>query len=323
MKTTLIVLSIVFASLAFAVGSFFIVARILFNIHLKRTSKAKWGRGCSVEEPVQRSMYEDAVKWGAENKGYKKDLHIVNEGMNLYAEYIDYGYDSAVIIIPGRTEGLYYGYYFAKPYAENGYNILTIDQRAHGESDGIYNSIGFNEHRDVLAWGKLLHEKYGIKRIFLHGICIGASCAMFVLTKEDCPDYFIGMTAEGMYPNFYESFKNHMIALKKPVFPCLQLVERLVRKEIGITMLYGPIDVIEKLDRPLLMLHGKEDLFSLPEAAQMLYAKCKAKKNIVWFERGAHSQLRFADTRKYDSSVGTFLKELDVPVGDKSKRVSL
>lgn len=313
MTTTHIIIVCVIFLLAFTVWSFFATARILFNIHLKRSKKSKWSRECSTDDPIQQAMYDGAIEWRNENIGYKKDLHIVNEGLNLYAEYIDYGYDRAVIVIPGRTEGLYYGFYFAKAYAENGFNVLAIDQRAHGNSDGLYNTIGFNEHRDVLAWGKLLHEEYGIKAIVLHGICIGSSCAMFALTNDKCPDYFIGMTGEGMYPNFYENFKNHMIALKKPVFPCLQLVERLVVKKLNITMKYGPIDVIEKNDKPLLMLHSKEDLFSLPETAVLLYEKCKSEKRMVWFEHGAHSQLRFADTRLYDGAIDTYLKEIIIP----------
>ena len=307
MELEYIILICVLFLVAFTIWSFFAVARILFNIHLKRTSPKKWSRACSVDEPIQRSMYDSALEYRAAQTSVK-ELELINEGHHLYGEYVDFGYDKAVIIIPGRTEALYYGYYFVKAYAESGYNILVIDQRAHGNSDGKYNSIGFKEHKDVLAWGALLHEQYGVNAIWLHGICIGASCAMFALTNPSCPEYFVGMTAEGMYPNFYESFKNHMIALKKPVFPCLDLVERLVRKEIGITMKHGPIDVIGRLNKPLLMLHSREDLYSLPETAIQLFEKCKSTKDIVWFEHGAHSQLRFADTARYDNAVTSFLE---------------
>lgn len=313
MTTTQIIIACVVFLLAFTVWSFFMTARILFNIHFKRTKKEKWSRECLSDDPIQRAMYDGAISWRNANAEYKKDLHIVNEGFNLYGEYIDYGHDRAVIVIPGRTEAMYYGYYFAKVYAENGFNVLVIDQRAHGNSDGVYNTFGFNEHRDVLAWGKLLHEEYGIKSIVLHGICIGSSCAMFTLTKEDCPDYFLGMTAEGMYPNIYENFKNHMIALKKPIFPFLELVERLVVKKLKVTMKYGPIDMIDKLDKPILMLHSKEDLYSLPETAKILYEKCNSEKRFVWFEHGAHSQLRFADTRLYDSSIDQYLNDYIIP----------
>ncbi|MBR1974372.1 MAG: alpha/beta fold hydrolase [Clostridia bacterium] len=201
------------------------VARFLVILQLKRTKKSKWGRQCSQQETVQLKMYNDGVAWSEQNQAYKKDVHIVNEGLNLYGEYYDYGYDRALIFVAGRTEGLRYGYYFAKPYPELGYNVLTLDARAHGESDGTFNTVGFEEHKDLLAWAKLLHDEYGIKHIVFHGICIGSSCALMALTSKDCPDYLEGLIAEGMYPNFYETFKNHMVGdFHQPEWPTMPLV---------------------------------------------------------------------------------------------------
>ena len=288
--------------------SFFLVAHILFTMHLKRTRKDKWTRECSDPDPEQVRMYEEGLEWSRQHAAALRELHMVNEGMNLYAEYYDFGYDRAVIIVPGRTEGLRYGYFFAKPYADSGYNVLTIDQRAHGESDGLYNTLGFEEHKDVLSWAGLLHEEYGVQSIVLHGICIGASCSLFAMLADYCPDYMAGMVAEGMYPNFRESFKNHMIELKKPIFPCLQLVDMWMRVYTGHSMSHGPIDVIENYKKPLLMLHSKEDAYSLPTMAQVLYDKCGAeKKELIWFEKGAHSRLRITDPDRYDGAIAAFL----------------
>jgi esterase/lipase len=66
--------------------------------------------------------------------------------------------------------------------------------------------------------------------------------------------------------------------------------------------------VIHKYDKPLLMLHGKSDLYSLPSEAEKLYDKCPSEhKNIVWFEGGKHSQLRYQNTELYDQSISEFI----------------
>lgn len=307
-----LIIFIVF-SVLFGIASIFITAHILFTIHLKRNKPGKWGRDCSCDEPIQIAMYNEGVVWGEANAEYKKDVHIVSCGLNLYGEYFDFGFNRAVIMVPGRTEGLRYGYYFAKPYKEKGYNVLTIDQRAHGNSDGTYNTVGFEEHKDVLIWAELLHKDYGVEAVVLHGICIGASCCMFALTSENCPSYMVGMVAEGMYPNFWESFKNHMIELKKPTEPFLSLVNMWMKLYTGHTMKFGPVDVIGKMQKPLLMLHSKEDLYSLPSEAQNLYEKSASVfKELVWFEKGAHSQLRNADKEKYDGAVREFLDRISL-----------
>ena len=302
-------------SMVFALISFPIVAYILFSIHLKRTSKEKWSRTCSNDEQAQRDMYDIGMRWYEINKEYKTDLHIVNEGLNLYGEFFDFGYDRAVIIVPGRTESLRYGYYFAKPYVDNGYNLLVIDQRAHGNSDGLYNTVGFEEHKDIIAWAEYIHDRFNVRSIVLHGICIGASCGLFAMISDNCPSYIDAMVAEGMYPSFYDSFKNHMVDLKKPTFPYMQMVNMWMKVYTGHSMKYGPENVIGRYNKPLLMIHSREDRYSLPSKAQSLYDTAASnEKMIVWFDEGAHSQLRIADTELYDGAIIAFLARLDTAI---------
>ena len=78
----------------------------------------------------------------------------------------------------------------------------------------------------------------------------------------------------------------------------------------GHSMKFGPIDVIDKLDKPILMMNSKKDTYSLPENAQKLFDKCASKnKELVYFEKGAHSKVRINDEEKYDSSIVAFLQK--------------
>jgi fermentation-respiration switch protein FrsA (DUF1100 family) len=62
---------------------------------------------------------------------------------------------------------------------------------------------------------------------------------------------------------------------------------------------------------PLLMLHGREDVFSLPAKAELLYALSpSAHKKLVWFDHGMHSHLKIVAPEKYDAVVGEFIKSL-------------
>lgn len=306
--------ALVISGVLFFFASFFIVAHILFTMHLKRKNKKMWSRDCSWDDPLLLKMYDDGVRWAEAQSQYRKEVHIVNEGLNLYGEYFDFGFKKAVIVVPGRTEALRYSYYFGKPYFDSGYNVLTIDQRSHGMSDGVYNTLGFEEHKDVIAWGRYLHDVHGVEAIVLHGNCIGCSCCLQALTSPNCPPYFTGFVAEGMYPNFYESFKNHMIELKRPVHPCIELVDMWMRIYTGHSMKRGPVDIIDQCTKPVLMLHGKQDAYSLPERAQELFEKCNSPKMLVWFDVGVHSQLRVNNMQGYDNAIKTFLSDyLELP----------
>ncbi|MBE7065285.1 MAG: alpha/beta hydrolase [Ruminococcaceae bacterium] len=289
-----------------------IVSEIMYIMHLKRTKKEKWARECSCDDPTHVRMYNEGKEWISQFADKKVDVHIVNEGLNLYGEFYDLGATKTAILVSGRTEALEYSYYFSRPYILAGCNVLFIDQRAHGLSDGEYNTIGFEEHKDLIAWIEYLQKNHHTEAVYLHGCCIGASCCLFALTAQNKPDCVRGFVAEGMYPNFYESFKNHMIELKKPVFPGMAMINMMMVLHTGHSMKNGPIEVIDELTTPILMLHGTADLYSLPEKAECLYDKCGSEnKNIIWFENGEHSLLRPLDSEKYDSAIITFIQEVE------------
>ena len=306
------VLILVVPGILMWIASYFIGSFCAYNATLRRSSKDKWGEDIPNDlGDDSKKMYATGGKWAQKNAPYKKDIHIVRDDLNLYGEYYDFGHDKTVIILSGRTENRKYGYYFAIPYAEYGCNVVVLDPRAHGKSDGEFNTVGFEESRDLVAWIEHLQENYGVRSVILHGICIGAAGGMLALTSENAPSCIDGIVTEGMFANFSESVKNHLIEQKRPVFILLDLIDKWMVHYTGHSMKYGPINVIDKMDKPLLMLHSKEDTYSTPEYAKKLFDLAKSNnKRLVWFEHGRHSMLRITDTELYDSSIKEFLNEL-------------
>lgn len=287
------------------------IPAIVYRVLLVRTSKEKWGRTMSMPDDKEYAeMYRRGLKWGEEHADKKRDVHIKNGRLSLYGEYFDFGFSKAVIIVPGRMESCLYSYFFGEPYRASGYNVLVIDGRAHGLSDGKINSLGYREYSDVIAWGRFLHDELNISGVYLHGVCIGSSTSLFALTSPDCPDYFTGMTAEGMYANFSLSCWNHMVEQGRPMglFPVLMLY---IKVFSGADVVHdGPLWRIDRLKKPILFLHSREDPYSVPEKAVELYTKCQAPKKLVWFDHGGHSRLRLTNTEAYDSAISGFLAGL-------------
>ena len=298
--------------LIFSIVACVVASYLVYTLTLRKKDSDTWTREKPVDiDPMQIPMYDTGVEWANENKNYKTDVHIVNDGLNLYGEYYDFGNDRCAVILSGRTESLTYGYYFAIPYAKNGCNILVIDPRAHGLSDGIYNTTGFEESKDLIAWLNYIKETFNVKSFVLHGICIGSAGGMYALNSPNCPKCIDGIVAEGMFANFKESVKNHLIERRKPTFIVLDLIDAWMKHYTGYSMKYGPIDIIDNVRVPLLMLHSKEDIYSTPEFAQKLYDKSgSTNKRLVWFEHGRHSMLRITDTELYDASISKFLKDI-------------
>lgn len=290
------------------------IAKRVYKEQLVRTTPDKWGRVCSFpDDKEQVQMWNDGIAWMEQNRSHITELQIENDGLRLFGQYYDFGADRCVIILPGRCESLVYSYYFAPPYEKAGFNVLVIDTRCHGQSDGIYNTIGVQESKDVLAWAKLVHEQFGNREVYFHGICIGTSSGLFALRSKNAPAYLRGLVTEGCYVSFSETFKRHMMALKRPIFPVLQLAMLQIYLHTG-TNVYRdkPMTAIKQLkpDCRVLFLYGEQDIFSIPEKSRKLFAACSAKdKKLVWFSKGGHSHLRINNTEQYDRAIIDFFNK--------------
>lgn len=302
------------AVLVFGVLPFAGLCGMLYSILLVRTKPDKWGRVCSFPEDEEYlQMFNEGIEWGKRYESFKQPVDIVSDGFHLFGEYFDFGADKAVIIIPGRTESCLYSYYFSEPYREAGYNVLVIDNRCHGLSEGKYCSLGFKEYRDILNWGRLLHDEFHNESVILHGVCIGASTALFALTSPDCPDYMAGMVSEGMYTTFGDSFDNHLREDGHHLFPVSPIVKAYIRIFGGADVAHdGPVRRIGLLHKPVLFIHSKKDVFSLPQKSEVMYNNCVAPKQISWFEKGAHSRVRVNAPEKYDRVIIDFLQNTDI-----------
>ena len=62
---------------------------------------------------------------------------------------------------------------------DGGFNVLLVDQRAHGESEGKYLTFGVNERFDCLSWANYAAERFGRDvKIYLYGISMGAATVL-------------------------------------------------------------------------------------------------------------------------------------------------
>ena len=307
----IVVGALLLSGIGFYLFAMMYAAHCVYIQTLSRETPESWGRENHWPDEEHQTMDAEGMQWYDEFAAFKKDVHIVRDGLNLYGEYFDFGHDRCVMILSGRTESLRYGYYFSRPYSDSGYNVLVVDPRGHGLSDGRFNTIGFEESKDALAWVRFIHEEYGVRSVIFHGICIGAAAGMLALTSDDCPDYLDAIVTEGMYANFACSMTNNLIQRGRNYPLLLQCIDFWMKHYTHHSMMTGPIDVIHKLHKPLLMIQGAEDKASPAENGVKLFRKCpSAHKYFALMPRGGHSMLRYTDREKYDNTIKDFLKTL-------------
>lgn len=318
MEVTLLIITIIlaFVILSYLLVNFLIVPLIISKKiaahYLSRKSKEDWGHVCSdATNYEQRIMWDRGLAWAKENENKATKLEIENEGYKLYGEYFDFGYKKAVIIIPGRTESYSYSYYYAPAFQKAGCNILVIDKRGHGYSDGNYIYMGKNSSSDIIMWAKKMHDDYKIDTIVLHGVCIGSSICVYTLIDKNCPSYIKGFVSDGMFTTFYVSFFRHMQEQNRPLYPYCYMMMKWAEKWTGEKYIHdGPIYQVKNIKVPTLFIFTTLDKYTLHDDAEKLYKSCGAsKKKLVFFNKGLHSHVRINDEEGYDDAIKVFLDE--------------
>ena len=289
----------------------FIIAYIVYSKTLMRGKSGTWGRehcsepGCVALE----TMWVRGLEWQKKNVSFTKELTIQSkDGLKLVAEWFDYGFDKTVIILPGRRETLVYSYFYANPYKEAGVNVLVIDQRAHGLSEGKYSTGGIKEAEDVSLWMKYMHDELGQKEIYIHGICVGTCCTSIVVSKYKT-DYLKAVILDSMFITYKEIYKNHYLESGHKLFPVYYQIwfwfKFFTKCNIEDSR---PDKYMKDFDLPVLFMWGTKDVYCLPEKSQILYDLCASKnKEIAWFEGAEHSRVRLFDENRYDAIVKDFL----------------
>lgn len=287
------------------------IARRVYREQLVKTSPDKWGRVCSApDNEEQVAMWEAGLVWGDAHAGVCTETAVVSEdGLHLVGQLFRFGGTRCVIILPGRCECLKYSYFYAEPWRRAGFNVLVVDGRAHGMSEGDRNTVGGMESRDALTWADWLTEQ-GMTEIWFHTICVGSVAAILAMGDPACPPEVKGLVADGCFTSFRETFRRHMIAEKRPRFPVLDLCMHYVRRDIGTDVRKtAPIRNVGRLRQRALFLFGERDVFSVPKMSQKLFDRCGSPdKKLVWFPEGSHSHLRLHDPERYDGAILAFVK---------------
>jgi len=289
-----------------------LVIIIFYNIMYRNPKKRT--RECSnKKDERQMRMFAEGIAWAEQFKDKTEQLHIVNDGLNLYGEYVNFGFDKCVIILQGRTESLLYSYYFADVYYKNGYNIMVIDTRAHGLSDGKYQTAGIKESDDAVMWIKLLNEKYHITDFTLHGICIGGATAVlaYAKLKNEGSGLVKRIVTDSIYQSWKEIFIRHIKRFKQPAFPVLHSIfflTFLLTKARLFTE--TPLKYMKDIDIPILFIWSVKDIFCVKSKGEELFEACASKyKELRFFPEGRHSHIRSTQAAEYDEVIDKFLQK--------------
>lgn len=195
-----------------------------------------------------------------------------------------------------------------------GRNVLLVDQRTSGNSQGHVISFGINESRDCLTWVDFIISHFGKDvRIILTGISMGAATVMITAGK-DLPENVIGILADCGYSSAKEIIKKTIRDMKLPpdlLYPFVKLGARLYGHfDLEET---SPIEAIRNCRLPIIFIHGEADDFVPCEMSRRIFAACPSPKLLFTVPGAGHGMGYIMDPEGYLKNVTEFSTRYIVP----------
>ena len=181
---------------------------------------------------------------------------------------------------------------------ESGHNVLLVDQRAHGNSEGHIITFGVKERKDVASWVEYVVNRFGKDcKIALEGISMGAATVLMA-SNLDMPNVKV-IFADCPYSSPIEitmKVSKEMGLPKFIAYPFLYL-GALIYAHFNLKG-SSAVESVKDSKYPILIVHGGEDRFVPIEMSRKL-KKINPNINLEEFPGAAHGMSYLVDMDRY------------------------
>ncbi|WP_427138661.1 alpha/beta hydrolase [Psychrobacillus psychrodurans] len=215
-----------------------------------------------------------------------------------------------VVICHGVTENKINSLRFVRMFERLGFNSVVYDHRRHGDSGGKTTSFGFYEKVDLQSIVEAVRERAGKDAVLgIHGESMGAATTLlYAGSIIDDADFYISDCA-------FSDFEQQVFHIMTQTTPlrtslAIRFANLFLKLRDGYTLnLVSPIDVIDKIEKPVLFIHSLQDDFILPKMTEDLYEKKQGPKTLKLFDIGEHAKSFNENSKEYEQVVADFLQE--------------
>ncbi len=217
-----------------------------------------------------------------------EDITITSkDGIKLSAKYYYRGSDRLIMCFHGvhSYPPYYFGVLGLEAY-EKGYDLLIVDQRTHGQSEGDYITYGQKESDDVLCWLERIAPD-NAKSIYMYGISMGASTLAFASNKIK-DDRVKGLIVDCGFTSVGRMFAHVIKRQHVPAF-LFGAVLRKGRKTADVDMSMTTEDCLKNTTIPVMFIHGDKDVVVPQIETERNYMACSSQKRIEIVKDAGHA----------------------------------
>ncbi len=250
----------------------------------------------------------DGVQWFEGQP--KRDVYIQSyDGLRLHAVVL------ALCDNPDKTIILFHGYRsIAKKdfscaisfYASLNMNIILVDQRAHGLSEGRIISYGVKERYDARDWVEFAKKEFPNTKIYMSGLSMGAATVMMA---SDIVEGVSGIVADCGFTSPKEIIQrvaSEDMHLPKWLVAPVGLMARIFG---GFDYSYSTKQSLAKTNVPILFIHGGNDNFVPCYMTEENFEACISRKKKIIVESASHGFSFLVDPDAVSEALKSFILE--------------
>lgn len=186
-------------------------------------------------------------------------------------------------------------------------NLLLIDERSHGGSEGHTITFGVKERRDVISWLRYVNGRFGEDRtLYLEGISMGAASVLMAI-GEGLPGNVAAVWADCPYSSPMDILKKvaaETVPVPWLVYPFL----------VTGALLFGhfnpfaasAVTAVKKARVPVTVIHGTGDRFVPVEMSRRIRDANPAMVRLVEVEGAPHGLSFLKDYALYEKEYTAF-----------------
>lgn len=238
-----------------------------------------------------------------------EDIYVKSfDNLKLHARLYENHINNKVAILCHGYRGTAYRDFCggSKEVIELGYNVISIDQRAHGFSQGHSITFGVREVKDLLEWVKFARKRFGEDcELLLIGISMGGATVLMAANQVNN----VKIIADAPYSSPRIQLENTIKKMKLPVklfYPLVNLSSILfAHTNLNKGSAY---DSIKTTNNRILIIHGKDDTLVPYQISYDLYQAYPDKIRYELFEGADHGVSYLVDRKRYCQIIQDFLK---------------
>ncbi|MEQ1589092.1 MAG: alpha/beta hydrolase [Gallionella sp.] len=165
-----------------------------------------------------------------------------------------------------------------------GYNVLALDYRGYGASEGLPTLAGAQQDIDAALKHLLVHKNVDSNRILVFGQSLGGALAIFYSAHSAYRANVRGLISDSAFADYRQIARDNLAKFTL-TWPFQWLPWFLIDND------YTPIDAVALLSPiPLFIIHGDNDQAINMKHGERLYAQAKQPKELMIVPKAGHIQ---------------------------------